>query len=104
MQSRFHGTRTMPYTPVSCGTGHSFRDTRTLPHAHWGKVCQRESTSIKRERPLELCSGHKGERCSRDSEAERDNERDSREAEGRSKGAVEPRKLSNRGRETEMHR
>ena len=34
VQSRFHGTRTMPYTPVSCGIGHSSRGTRTAPYAY----------------------------------------------------------------------
>ena len=33
-ESRFRGTRTMPYTPVSCGTGHSFRGIRTIPYTH----------------------------------------------------------------------
>ena len=28
----FRDTRTMPYTPVSCGTGHSFRGTRNMPY------------------------------------------------------------------------
>ena len=32
----------MPYTPMSCGTGHSFRDTRTMPYAYWGGECQSE--------------------------------------------------------------
>ena len=41
VQSRLRGTRNMPYIPVSCGTGHFFRDTR-----------------MKRERLLELCFGH----------------------------------------------
>ena len=40
VQSRFRGTRTMPYTPVSCGTGHSSRGTRTLPYAYWDGDCQ----------------------------------------------------------------
>ena len=30
----------MPYTPVSCGTGHSFGGTGTLPYAYWGGECQ----------------------------------------------------------------
>ena len=38
----FRGTRTMPYTPVSCETGHSFRGTRTILYAYWGCVCQSE--------------------------------------------------------------
>ena len=29
----------MPYTHVSCGTGHAFRDTRTLPYAYGGSEC-----------------------------------------------------------------
>ena len=32
----------MTYTPVSCGTGHSFRGTRTLPYAYGGGECQSE--------------------------------------------------------------
>ena len=39
-ESRFRGARTMPYTPLSCGTGHSFRDTRTMPYACGGSECQ----------------------------------------------------------------
>ena len=33
MQSRFRGTRTMPYIPVSCVSGQSFRDTRNMLYA-----------------------------------------------------------------------
>ena len=32
----------MPYTFVSCGTGHSFRGTRILPYAYCGSECQSE--------------------------------------------------------------
>ena len=48
--SRFRGTRTMQYTPVSCGTGHSFRDTRTIPYAYWDSECQREREYQHQER------------------------------------------------------
>ena len=34
VQSRSRGTRTVPYTPMSCETGHSCRDTRTKPYAY----------------------------------------------------------------------
>ena len=39
----------MPYTPVSCGTGHSFRDTRTMPYAYWSSECQSERALAWRE-------------------------------------------------------
>ena len=66
----------MPYTPVSCGTSHSFRGTRSMPHTHWASVCESEweSTSIERERLLELCSEQQQAEMHSDSEAERENE------------------------------
>ena len=39
----------MPYTPVSCGTAHSFRDTRTMLYAYWGSACQSERAPAFRE-------------------------------------------------------
>ena len=44
VQSRFRGTRTMQYTPVTCGTVHFFRGTHTLPYASWRSTCQSERT------------------------------------------------------------
>ena len=76
VQSRFRGTRTLPYALVSCGTVHFFRGTRTLPYAlvSCGTVHFFRGTSIERERILVLCFGHNRERCSSDSEAEREND------------------------------
>ena len=45
----FRDTRTVPYTPVSCGTGHSFRDTRSMPYAYGGGECWRERAPAWRE-------------------------------------------------------
>ena len=39
----------MPYTPVSCGTGHWFRDTRSMPYTHWGCEFQSERAPAWRE-------------------------------------------------------
>ena len=55
VQSRFRGTRIMPYTPVSCGTGHSFRGTRTMPYAYWGSECQSERAPAWRENAFRSC-------------------------------------------------
>ena len=41
-KSRFRGSHIMQYTPVSCVTGHSFRDSRTMPYAYRGSECQSE--------------------------------------------------------------
>ena len=55
VQSRFHGTPTMQYTPVSCVAGHSFRDTRIMPYANWGSVCQSARAPALRENALWCC-------------------------------------------------
>jgi hypothetical protein len=39
----------MPYTPVSCGTGHSSRGTRTMPYAYWGSEYQSKRAPAFRE-------------------------------------------------------
>ena len=57
LQSRSRGSRSMPYTPVRCGTGHSFRDTRTMLYTpvSCGTVHFFHGTSIEREHLLVLC-------------------------------------------------
>ena len=45
----------MLYTPVSCGTGHSSRGTRTLPYAYWGGECQTERAPAWRENAFWSC-------------------------------------------------
>ena len=70
-ESRFCGTRIMPYTPVSCGTGHSFRDTRTMPYAYRGGECQSERAPAWRENAFWSCVlDSSRQRCSKYSEAE----------------------------------
>ena len=49
VKSTFRSTPTMPYTPVSCETGHSFRDTRTMPYPYGGSECQSERAPALRE-------------------------------------------------------
>ena len=49
------GTRTMPYIPVSCESGHSFRGTRTMPYAYWGSECQSERAPAWRENASWSC-------------------------------------------------
>ena len=92
--------------PVNCGTGHSFRGHRTMPYAYCGSECQRERERAPALRENAFWSRVLG-RTERDPvgivrRSERMKEFE--EAEGRPKDAVEPRKLSNRGRKTEMHR
>ena len=55
VQSWFGGNRTMPYTPVSCGTVHFLRGTRTLPYAYWGSECQSERAPAWRENACWSC-------------------------------------------------
>ena len=67
----FRSTRTMPYTPVSCGTGHSFCGTCTMPYAYWGRECQSERTPALGENAYWCCVlGSSRERYSRHCEVE----------------------------------
>ena len=91
----------MPYTPLSCGTGHSFHGTRTIPYTHWGSECQNKTAPALRENATRSCVL---DRTGRARESEWKN---SREAEGRPKGAVESSgivQLSMRDRDEEMSR
>ena len=45
----------MPYTPVSCETGHSIRDTRSMPYVFWGDECQSERAPVWRENAFWSC-------------------------------------------------
>ena len=62
VQSRFRGTRTMPYTHVSCGTGHSFRDTRIMPYALWSSDCWSERAPALRKNLFWCCVQGRTER------------------------------------------
>ena len=55
VQSGSRGTRTILYTPVSCGTGLSFRGTRTFPYAYWRGECQCERAPVLGENALWSC-------------------------------------------------
>ena len=73
--SRCRGTRNMPYTSVSCVTGHSFRDTHTMPYVYWGAERQRERAPALGENAFCSCIlDSTRNRCSRHSEAEWKNE------------------------------
>ena len=45
----------MLYNRVSCGTGHSFRGTRTIPYPHWGSECQIERAPALEESGCWIC-------------------------------------------------
>ena len=55
VESRLRGTRTTLYTPVSCGTGHFFRDTRIMPYAFWGSECPSEKAPALGENAFWSC-------------------------------------------------
>ena len=89
VESRFRGTRTMPFTPVSCGTGHSSRGTRTLPYAYWGGECQSERAIAWRENAFFNCVLVRTERDTVGLARWSERMKKVGEAEDRPKGAVE---------------